>query len=290
MRLLLPILLALTLPAGASADLTDLSASLADRQGRVFIAFDSQPTAVSIEQTASGARLHIHGVSVTQRRISPAHADLVLAVDVMPAENGAWIDLTASGLWTAVDAQLVRGGIYLTVDVDAASYAPTIAPELAPEQAAARVPAAEPVAETTAGPVIARAEAAAPARPSQPQSARQEQAVADQPAETAASIAPDLCDAAAQAVAADPWNDAALVRHAQCLRDAGDVVAAAGIYEQMLAFEPENAAIAYALAEIQEETGDIEGAARRYRQAAAHARSDAAAAAAINRARALERQ
>lgn len=290
MRFLLLIAFAFLLPAPAFAELTQLRASAAGQAGQIFIGFDSQPQSVALEQTASGARLMIEGVRIEERRISPAHDELVLSVSLTPLEEGAQIDLIASGIWDAVRADVYRGGVLVSVTLRAAIDAPRAA-AMPPGLSDPSIPDAGASAPAMSAPASASETA---------ETARQEAVAMAEPAPTSQGsetpptpenvTPPSLCEAAEAAVAADPWNDAALIQHAQCLREAGNVVAAAGIYEQMLAFEPENAAIAFALAQMQEAAGNHEAAARTYRQAAAHARSDAEAAAAINRARALEGQ
>lgn len=254
--LLLPLLLCLSAPA--FGELVDLRARAEGAQGWLYFGFDQQPSAVVLEMHDTGAVLQIQGVSVEARSITSAHDEFVGQSAFRMEADALMIDLTATRDWEAGHAELVENGVVVRL---------TLGEPLA---ASGAVSAAEPVAQTIP------------------------MAADTVPTEDSTSHAPtprlamSACEAAEAAIAADPWNDAALIRHAACLAEAGDTIAAAGIYEQMLAFEPENSEIAYALAEIREAQGDRAGAAARYRQAAAHARSDAAAAAAINRARALE--
>lgn len=94
------------------------------------------------------------------------------------------------------------------------------------------------------------------------------------------------CDDAASAVEENPWDDSLQAAHATCLVQAGDVEAASGVYERMLAFEPANVTAAMALAEIRAAQGRSQEARALFDQAASYAISDAEAARA--RARAAE--
>jgi len=302
MRNLLILPLLLLSSAAAHAEITDVRARAFGHEGQIFIGFDSQPTAVTVDSSAQGARLHVEGVSAAPRRLSPAHDGIVRSLLLETAEGGLNITLTASGLWDGAEAQIYQDGIVVTLHLSepapARTHLPsTPAPSPAPTPAHSTTPApanshaaadSHAATEAAPGPVVAPAETShAPASPSARQTSAHE--AAPEPAAPSASIqSADACEAAARAVADNPWDDAALIRHAVCLREDGHLTEAGGIYEQMLTFEPENAAIAYALAEVREAQGDEAAAARYYRQSATHARSDAAAAAAINRARALE--
>ena len=98
------------------------------------------------------------------------------------------------------------------------------------------------------------------------------------------------CAEQAATVAENPWDDDSLHAQAACLTDAGDLGAAARIYEQMLAFAPDSFRALIALAELREEQGETEAAQDLYTQAASHAMSDAEAARARSRLRALRNQ
>ena len=130
--------------------------------------------------------------------------------------------------------------------------------------------------------------AEASAEPAEPVLSPEEIAArAEAEAEAAAEAARlQACDDAASAVEENPWDDTLQAAHATCLVQAGDVEAASGVYERMLAFEPENVTAAMALAEIRAAQGRPQEARALFDQAASYAISDAEAARA--RARASE--
>ncbi|WP_300531443.1 tetratricopeptide repeat protein [Maricaulis sp.] len=318
--LLLPLILCLSGPA--HAELSDIRARLAGETGRIWLAFDEQPSHVSATSGPQGVVLAVHGVSDISRSIEPAHRDLVNAIRIIPETGHLRIELSAAREWRDARAEVRQGGILIEVGVTgstiplarirsggsnaaraaltnpasatasaadmsgAASAAQTAMdqPDIArPTITAPEVPQA-PAVEPPA-PVAATTPAApeAPAAPSVPV-----QLAPDAPEVQATAQEQDRCASAAAAVEADPWNDAALMIHAGCLAEAGSRREAAGIYAQMLAFEPENTEAALALAEIHVAEGNRAEAAALYRQVAGQSRSDAAAAAALQRARELE--
>lgn len=297
MRSLLFLPLILLASAPAAAELTDLRARISAHEGQIYIGFDSQPRDVTVDAGPGGAVVRISGVAVRERRISPAHDDLLRSVLLSRHEDGVRLDLDAARLWSGVEARVYANSVVLTVQLGGGAAPETLPhpadpagevmaspamPNPAHNPAHSPAPAAPARDDTVSDPVPGAEPSLDPAPSAAP-------VAAPEPAPTRAAILSD-CAAAEAAVAADPWDDAALIRHAICLAEAGELASAAGIYEQMLAFEPENAAVAYALAEVREQQGDHAAAAQHFRQAASHARSDAAAAAAINRARALEGQ
>ncbi|WP_323762099.1 tetratricopeptide repeat protein [Maricaulis sp.] len=308
--IILTLLSSLVLTAPAAAEITDLRARLDGDAGQIWIAFDGQPTGVTGEVTESGLIITIDGVTVRTRTISPASDDLVAAVNVEPAGEGAIVRLFASRGWQGAQAELRRGGVLVSMTVTAppavhvpdSVYAAGASPagsagsegsDAAParrhvtEAHAAGAPDATMVVDHSASDAAGATGAPAVSPTPGPTDLFAASPAAQQVATGGSVAPPGVCVEQAQAVAASPWDDEMLHAQAACLGAAGHLAPAASIYEQMLAFEPENYRAAVALAEIRVAEGDTAAARDLFDQAASHAISDAEAARARSRLRAL---
>lgn len=303
------VLTAVTAMAPAFADLRDVAAASSGETGHVWLMFDEAPGAVDAAMTGTGLQLDVSGVTVRQRVIAPYDVSMVSTITVTPTQAGARIFIADEVGWSSARAEIVDGAVLVTIGL----------PDTQVQVGGEAWPGAAPVPSAAAGADEADADAAAPvthAAPGEdfaprPRPARQEdtapvdavpapaEAETGAPAssgETAphgtdtpavAAAATDACAGEAAAVEADPWDDDSLHAHAACLTGAGELDAAAAIYEQMLAFAPENFRALIALAELREAQGETAAAQDLYNQAAAHALSDAEAARARARLREL---
>ena len=113
--LLLPLILCLSGPA--QAELTDIRARLAGDSGRIWLAFDQQPTHVTATVNGSGLVLDVHGVSDVAREIEPAHRDLVDAIRLAPQANHLRIELSAARVWREARAEVRQGGVLIELGV-----------------------------------------------------------------------------------------------------------------------------------------------------------------------------
>jgi hypothetical protein len=248
------------LAGAAKADIRDARFIVDGDEGRIWLAFDAQPTGVLLTPTPTGAVLDIQGIAPGPHFISPPDPQLITALRLEPSQSGARAELTASQPWASAEVEIRRGGLLVTIHFGSPALAD------APPMGDAS-PAALPL--TAVSPTAQLESAPASPPPDDTETA----------AETA-STAPvlDPCEQAAAAVELNPWDDSVLMDHAGCMAGAGDLVAASGIYEQMLAFEPENFDAAMALALIRVQQGDRAAAQALFAQAASHANSDAEAA------------
>lgn len=315
----------LGLSAGpASADLRDVIAEADGATGRIWLAFDAQPATVDIEPSGAALDLRIGGVSSADRLISPSDRRLVDAIRVSAGSDGAvTVRLQGHGGWQNAHAEVRRGGVLVTLDLgEPVTLARAGAPDPVSVQETRETGAAdasgtgrasgtgadtgtEPDGGSAPSPRGAGRDTApdgedtgsaastdAPQTGASSDGGRPE-AAAD---ESAASQAPGNADAGgdcaeeAAAVAENPWDDDSLHRHAACLTAAGELDAAAIIYEQMLAFAPDDFRALIALAEVRAEQGENAAARELYSQAASYAISDAEAARARARLRELQQR
>jgi hypothetical protein len=248
----------------AQADIRDARFIVDGDEGRIWLAFDTQPVGVVLTPTPTGVVLEIQGVAAEPHFISPPDRQLITALRLAPSQTGGRAELTASQAWSGASAEIRRGGVLVTVHLSVHLSVPDPV-EGRPEHDAS--PAALPL---SAAPPDAQVETSRQPPPTS----------GPDPAAEIADTGPvlDPCEQAAAAVELNPWDDRVLMDHAGCLASAGEVVAAAGIYEQMLAFEPENFDAAMALAMIRVHQGDSSAAQALFAQAASHAASDAEAA------------
>lgn len=321
-------------PAGA--ELRDIVARADGETGRIWLAFDEQPSEVALEASGAALELRIGGVRSADRLVSPSDRSLVDAIRIGSDGDGAvTVRLQGHGGWQDARAELRRGGVLVTLDLaeavrlsgtqtpvrtpDAAGQAQVDAPDGAPETGDAPGAGSQAGAEAPGGQGEAspsRSSASAPPRrgaggdtetggeesgqagtgsqEAQPSAAgTRSEALAD---ETGAGAAPAAADAGgdcaeeAAAVAQNPWDDDSLHRHAACLTSAGELDAAAIIYEQMLAFAPDDFRALIALAEVRAAQGENAAAQALYSQAASFAISDAEAARARARLRELQQR
>ena len=316
-----------SLSAPASADIRDTQFHVEGAVARIWISFDNQPTDVALTQTTRGVRLDVGGVDAQPHQIEPRDRDLITSLEIVPMTEGAQLNIAASGYWTDARVELRQGGVLLHVVLDqqvtgrqaetsdaanrmalarlsgepvafASSPTPhtvpdpshfTSEPDPGPDHAATPVHHPEPVSAGRADEVTSNAAAA---ETSYPVEVVASTPIIDTEAEPVAPPPePELpCLAEAASVEEDPWDDAGLIAHATCLRDAGEIEDAANIYQQMLAFEPENFDIAMELATIRRTQGN-DGAARAlFDQAASNATSDAEAVRARARIREIQNQ
>ncbi|WP_297730525.1 tetratricopeptide repeat protein [uncultured Maricaulis sp.] len=290
--ILLPFLTSLVLTAPVAAEIVDLRARLDDGHGRIWIAFDEQPSGLTTEVTETGLNLTVTGVEVGGRAISPASDTLVAAVSVDPIEQGGVIHLYASRAWTGARAELRQGGILVSMEIDQAAPIDVVVAERD-----AVMPAGSTLGETalneTTDPMGTDSGAPTASAPSEPTTQTPTPLFEERDASARGNSAvapPGACVAEAEAVEQSPWDDNLLHAQAACLSAEGHLASAASIYERMLAFEPENFRATVALAEIRVEQGDNQAARDLYDQAASHAISDAEAARARARLRALREQ
>jgi len=317
-------------PAGA--ELRDIVAQADGETGRIWLAFDEQPSEVTLEASGAALNLRIGGVRSADRLVSPSDRSLVDAIRIGDAGDGAvTVRLQGHGGWQDARAELRRGGVLVTLDLAEAVHlsgpeTPVRTPNMAGSSGAgggtgagsqpgAEAPASQsapsssmPSSSTppssTPAPQGAAGDTAAGGEPSsQADTGSQEAqpsaagAQPDAPAvEAGAGAAPAAADAGgdcadeAAAVAENPWDDDSLHRHAACLTNAGELDAAAIIYEQMLAFAPDDFRALIALAEVRAEQGENAAAQELYSQAASFAISDAEAARARARLRELQQR
>jgi hypothetical protein len=292
--------------APAMAELRDVAAASDGETGRIWLIFDGQPRAVTAVATADGLRLDIAGVSASQRTVTPYDRGLVETVRIVPAGEGVRIELDGRTGWEGARAELVPGGVLVTLGLPHAAMRAEADAPASPPPAPLPVRQATDESREAGGPAGRTGPGRRPlAADSDPPSSDGVSA-APAPLQTAAAAAapdrtgmasgsPDAagpppagCAGEAAAVEASPWDDELLHDHAACLAVAGDLDRAAAIYEQMLAFAPENFRALIALAELRAEQGDDAAARELYDQAASHAISDAEATRARARLRALQ--
>jgi hypothetical protein len=318
-----------TLIAPASADIRDTQFHVEGASARIWISFDNQPTDVALTPTTDGVRLDVRGIDARPHQIEPRNRGLITSLEVIPVGAGAQLNIAATGYWADARVELRQGGVLLHVSLDAESAGPRPESSDAANRMALAQLNGEPVeyaANSTSHPTStsepvardreptpienstpAHHELSTPAEvveegASDPGAALAELANSDAPAVSTpvAEAAPEPvapppepevpCLAEAAFVEEDPWDDARLISHAACLRDAGEIEDAANIYQQMLAFEPENFDIAMELATIRRTQGN-DGAARAlFDQAASNATSDAEAVRARARIREIQNQ
>jgi len=316
----------LVLSAGpASAELRDIIAETDGATGRIWLAFDAQPAAVDVQAGGAALELRIEGVSSAERLISPSDRSLVDAVRLSGDGNGAvTVRLQGHGGWQDAQAEIRRGGILVTLDLDEAvtvadaapgaaareeTHAPTHGPTHGDAAASADASAGDAESRETprsastsghagddgapdgAGASQTGEDEAAPPAAEDPSAApaAQDSASAARPGPRGTAGSGD-CSEEAEAVAENPWDDDSLHRHAACLTGAGELEAAAIIYEQMLAFAPDDFRALIALAEVRAEQGENAAARELYSQAASFAISDAEAARARARLRELQQR
>ncbi|MEA1942306.1 MAG: hypothetical protein U9P68_08690 [Pseudomonadota bacterium] len=311
----------LGLSAGpAAAELRDVIAETDGTTGRIWLAFDAQPATVDVESDGAALDLRIGGVSSADRLISPSDRSLVDAIRVSAGSDGAvTVRLQGHGGWQDAHAEVRRGGVLVTLDLgEAVTLARAGSPDRASVQEPREAGASDTGRPSGAGPDTGADphEREAPSRQSagqdtapdggetgQSQAGEQEagtaatesrsETAADESgaSETAAAAnAGGDCAEEAAAVAENPWDDDSLHRHAACLTAAGELDAAAIIYEQMLAFAPDDFRALIALAEVRAEQGENAAARELYSQAASFAISDAEAARARARLRELQQR
>jgi hypothetical protein len=99
MRALLVPCLILFAAAPAHAELQDVRARVSGQEGRVWLAFDTQPTTLETIPGETGVDLVIGGVSVASQQLSPANRELVTALAVEPGAGGARIHLEGAQAW-----------------------------------------------------------------------------------------------------------------------------------------------------------------------------------------------
>lgn len=303
--------------APAIADIRDTQFRVEGDTARIWISFDNQPVEVLLTPTSDGVRLDVRGVEAQPHNIQPSDRRLVSALQVIPVDEGAQINITASGYWSDARAELRQGGVLLHVRLDfGANESRATNSDTANRNALAQLtgepvefssdpnrhdtPAANRVErEHSPEPAVERHAAAVATAAAQEHIANAEVAgnettaaameVAEAIPEPVAARA-EPCLAEAALVDEDPWDDARLISHAACLRDAGEIEDAAGIYQQMLAFEPENFDIAMELATIRRAQGNDAAARTLFDQAASNATSDAEAVRAHSRIREIQNQ
>ncbi len=251
-------------------------------------------TALQVEPTGSGARIQLlAGQDWTSSEAELREGGVLVRVHL--GSSGAAVMPVASDYpSTAPDWQPTPT---TSQDPGAMNTAPPVARAPSPSapratDPAPQIPAATPAPAPTPTPTSTPTPTPTPT-PAQAPAATQPPRASSMPAQAAAMAAAALpsgqpgCSEAAAAVEANPWDDASLMQHANCLSGGGDTASAVRIYEQMLAFEPENVTAALALADLRLQQGDRAAARSLYLRAARHANSDAEAMRARGQAEAL---
>mgnify|MGYP003638555684 CR=1 FL=1 len=161
--LLLPCLI-LFAATPAHAELQDVRARVSGQEGRVWLAFDTQPTALEIIPGETGVDLVIGGVSVASQQLSPANRELVTALAAEPGAGGARIHLEGAQAWQSVSAELRSGGVLVTVSLSSPaaaspSHMASSYPPLDPHWTPTPVPATQDLAVHAAASEAQHAEA-----------------------------------------------------------------------------------------------------------------------------------
>ena len=103
-------------PAGA--ELRDIVAQADGETGRIWLAFDEQPSEVTLEASGAALDLRIGGVRSADRLVSPSDRSLVDAIRIDDAGDGAvTVRLQGHGGWQDAQAELRRGGVLVTLDL-----------------------------------------------------------------------------------------------------------------------------------------------------------------------------
>ena len=261
------------LSAIADADIIDLRELSSGDQPEIFIGFDDVPELLNSRVNGRAIELEFSGPYPRVRRIEPAGARWILAVEAMPSEFGQLVRIELPDSANELDVIPTESGYRLSW-VAIAAVGDWAGPSEPESEVSALMPSTTmEIAETSI-------EAAMPTPNGEPaadlSSARSPNS----------SLQADACDQAAALMESDPWDIDALTRHAVCLLDDGQAEEATVLLERVIAFEPGRFDAVIALAEAHAARGNIESARALYEQAANVAATDGQAVAA----RALARE
>lgn len=220
--------------APAVAELTDARLGEAGQTRELWLAFDTQPSAVHPVEASGGRVFRIEGVSSPARVIDIALPGALERIALAP-EDADTLHVTLTGGLIDPHAELRQGGVLIR-------FAP-----------------AEPVQ-------------AEPVRTPREQAPQLQASLAETPPPPEEAAGP--CLETQSDIAQSPWDLDALTAHAGCLSEAGLTDQAIGLYERVLAFEPGRYEAAIGLARLREARGEDAAARDLFLEAARNARTD----------------